>query len=508
MTRKWSFTFTVVFITGALAAIVPAAAQQKDLTYNAITPCYVVNTYKAGGAFAAGETRVYNVVGSGSFASQGGSASGCGIPGFSNGIARVQAVALDVAVSNPAGTGHIWAVAADAVIDPLNTPGFLAFPGPTGTCCVQISNTGPVAVRQSPNGGDIKIKVAAVSANIVVSVVGYYTRFGETILVGPESTPAASGTALLNALTSIADNSASKPYLIKLEPGVYDLGDNRLQMKPFVDIEGSGRGVTIVQGAGNSDGVVNTGVVRGADSAELRNLTLKGLGSGSRPYVIPMYNESASPSVRDVAIVSSGGTVQWGIRNANGNPTVEDVSILVTGSTLAVSYGISNNGPSSPKVRRTEISVTNPRDAVGIYWDGLNVTAELREVRVDATGANNAYGVLQEGFDGLMLTVEDSTINARNASNTYGIRMSGGNLFVSQSKIRGLGPGGYGIYSPGGGLTATVGHSEIVGDLGTVAVFSTQIGATLLDGGPVVAGIDTCAGVYDESYTFYASTCP
>ncbi|HEX5719456.1 MAG TPA: hypothetical protein VF179_25065 [Thermoanaerobaculia bacterium] len=362
-------------------------------------------------------------------------------------------------------------------------------------------------MAQSSGIGDIKINVAVSGAHVYASVVGYYTRFGETIVVGPGATPAASGTALLNAVTSMADNSASKPYLIKLEPGVYDLGDNRLQMKPFVDIEGSGRGVTIVQGAGNLDGVVNTGVIRGTDFAELRNLTLKGIGSASRPFVIPMSIEITSPSIRGVAIISSGGTVHWGIRNQAANPTIEDVSITVTATGSNIAYGISNNGPSSPRIRRTEINVTNSGGpATGILNDVVHSTVELREVRVDVSGTSIARGVEEAGAGPHVLTVEDSTITARTASSTYGILMNNGNLFVSQSKIRGLGSGGRGIYTTNF-ATATIDHSEIAGDIATVTNFIAQIGATLLDGGPVLATA-TCAGVYDENYTFYASTCP
>ncbi len=504
MSRKSKCVFSIV--AGLLFAI-PVAAQQKDLTYNTVTPCFILNTFAAGGQFAANETRIYNVVGSGSLAGQGGSASGCGIPGFSNGIARVQAVAINVVVVNPTGGGHVWAVAADAAITG-STGAFMNFPAaPPGSCCISLSNTGPVAVAQTSSVGDIKIQVAGSGAHLVASVVGYYTRFGETITVGPGATPAASGTALLNALTSIADNSAAKPYLIKLEPGVYDVGDNRLQMKSFVDIEGSGRNVSTIQGAGNPGGEFSTGVVVGASSAELRNLTLKGVGSGSRPFVIPLSNTGSSPTIRNVAIISSGGTNHWGIRNLNASPTVEDVSITVT-ATGNATYGISNNGPSSPKIRRTEINVTNSAGilpTIGIFWDGLGVAVELREVRIDVSGASDAYGVRQSGTSGgIMLTIEDSTINARTASTTYGVYIQGGSLFVSQSKIRGLGPGGTGIFSSFG--SATIDHSEVAGDVATVSAFGpAQIGATLLDGG---SASGTCAGVYDENYTFFASTCP
>lgn len=55
-------------------------------------------------------------------------------------------------------------------------------------------------------------------------------------------------------------------------------------------------------------------------------------------------------------------------------------------------------------------------------------------------------------------------------------------------------------------------HSEITGTLSTVnsaALGDTRIGATRLDGGAVVAAFPTCAGVYDESFTFYTGpACP
>ena len=64
--------------------------------------------------------------------------------------------------------------------------------------------------------------------------------YARTILVSPVGTDIQAGTALLSALDSITDASAAKRYLLKLEPGNYNLVRNRLSMKPFVDIEGSG----------------------------------------------------------------------------------------------------------------------------------------------------------------------------------------------------------------------------------------------------------------------------
>jgi hypothetical protein len=66
-----------------------------------------------------------------------------------------------------------------------------------------------------------------------------YTR---TILVSPAGDDLASGAALRTALANITDASASKRYLIKVEPGTYNVtnGAFSFDLKPFVDIEGSG----------------------------------------------------------------------------------------------------------------------------------------------------------------------------------------------------------------------------------------------------------------------------
>src|SRR5262249_60146361 len=80
-----------------------------DLGYTAVQPCRILDTRNFGGAFAAGgETRSYHAyVTSGTFASQGGSASNCGVP------ANPAVVALNI--STIGGTGFLIAW-------PYNTP--------------------------------------------------------------------------------------------------------------------------------------------------------------------------------------------------------------------------------------------------------------------------------------------------------------------------------------------------------------------------------------------------
>ena len=82
-----------------------------------------------------------------------------------------------------------------------------------------------------------------------------------TIFVGPVEggTTQDNGTALLDALSGIVAD-ASNPHLLKIEPGIYEISST-LEMKTYVDIEGSGRGVTVIKASGVT-------VIRADDNTE------------------------------------------------------------------------------------------------------------------------------------------------------------------------------------------------------------------------------------------------
>ena len=82
------------------------------------------------------------------------------------------------------------------------------------------------------------------------------------------------------------------------------------------------------------------------------------------------------------------------------------------------------------------------------------------------------------------------------------------NVTVSAS-----GANNYGVTNNGSG-TVRINHSVITGSTASVlsnsSTATTYIGNTQLSGGMAskTAGTLTCAGVYDENYTFYFNTCP
>ena len=138
---------------------------------------------------------------------------------------------------------------------------FLGFSVPVSADVLCANPSGGVFLRKSCKANETQYK--PVSQGSVRTVIASPVP-GDSL---------ASGTALLSALAGIADASAANPYLLKIEPGVYDLGTSSLLMKQYVDIEGSGEGVTKITAHGPS--FATSGTVVGASDTELRFLTVE-----------------------------------------------------------------------------------------------------------------------------------------------------------------------------------------------------------------------------------------
>lgn len=490
-----------------LLASVPAAAQnQHEMTFHTVPPCTVVDTRVAGGAFAGGESRNYTVTGSGSLASQGGSSSGCAIPGFSNNIAQVQAVELAVTTTSTAGPGFIIINASDqsplgAVINMTNG--------------IDFTNTAAVAVAQtySATARDIKVVAGVSGTHLILRVVGYYSKPVQTVWVHPVPGDAtASGTALINALASIPSTSPGNPsstkrYVVKLEPGIYDVGTAGLTMRQYVDIEGSGEQATVIQGPGSSNSGV--AVVYGASSAELRDLQVKSTGGSSDTYAIPILLLSVDTRVSHVTATASGVSTAnvYGIRAVVGAPDLSDVTISTSGGANAVGL-LSKNG-AAPKAHRIHITVNGASTGYGIQTTGFSASfAELDNAHVEVIGGGTGYGYNQDGSAPSAVRITDSTFTvASTTTNANGINFFGQELRLTRSTVRASGSAGtsIGIY----GSSVMVDNSEVAGDTASISGSSTiTIGGSKLEGGATL-GTVTCAGVWDESYTFYAGpTCP
>src|SRR5262249_32427162 len=59
----------------------------------------------------------------------------------------------------------------------------------------------------------------------------FQPHYARTVVVSPVGTPAQNGTALLNAMSGITTATATNPWLVHIEPGIYDTGIQALNMK-------------------------------------------------------------------------------------------------------------------------------------------------------------------------------------------------------------------------------------------------------------------------------------
>jgi len=341
------------------------------------------------------------------------------------------------------------------------------------------------------------------------------SQAAQVVNINDDPNPSAAGNALIITLANITDNSASKPYVITMDPGTYDIGDTRLQLKPFIDLQGSGQGNTIIQGNGNvTVGDLNNGVLKGANSMEIRDLRINCVGGAGR-NAIALYNALSSPTLRNVTITSSGGASNWGIRNAGSNPLIEDSTITVSGGSN--SYGIVNSSSTAtrPTIRRTVISASGATNSFGIYNDQAGLPVEVRESKITVSATSQSAGLYFDamGVGAGATTLVNSAVSATGATTNYGISFTGtgsDSLTVDDSQVAASGgTSSYGLSISTSGLT--VRHSSMSGATRSIKTLlnTPKIGLTQLSGAFEPSGLSACAGVYDQSLTFFAGpTCP
>ncbi len=172
------------FQLGARDVAKTLGQQATDLVFVPTSPCRAVETRDIGGAFAANQTRSYDMAGSAvttDFTDQVTGANGatpCAVTALNTGIVESvpKAVLVAISVIGPSNAGFLNAWAAGGV-EPVVATMLFNGGGLASTFAV-------VPVCQSGSaycGDDISLKVAGATAHIAVDVYGYFAR--------PEATP-------------------------------------------------------------------------------------------------------------------------------------------------------------------------------------------------------------------------------------------------------------------------------------------------------------------------------
>lgn len=372
-------------------------------------------------------------------------------------------------------------------------------------------------------------------------------------------------TSVQAALDSITTASAANPYLVLVGPGVFN---ERVVMKPFVDIQGAGEGVTKITQSGSVDPAIGT--VAGADDAELRYLTVE--NSGGSTGVVGVYNINVSPRLVHVTVeVDGSGTLIYGIINeatevTPSAPELTHVTVTVDGTNNAMGIlsqvgantrmravraevGGSGSGAkygvwvasATPVLDDVEVTATSDETAASIF--GLTVqdaaSAVLRDVRVTVSGGGTRYGVFIYLTE---LTLRDLEVSvAGDGSTSYGVFNEDATVVLESCSIDSKGGSGtttgvfyadasgeirdctvkatsgagaqsavHGFDSTGGPFTVDVQHSRLEGAGAAISAppaYTVRVGSSQLDGGASGSASYTCVYAYDGAFAELSSTC-
>lgn len=139
-----------------ISASFQEAGRTSEMSYVPIAPCTLVDTAKAGGAFANGAVRNYDARGDGSLAAQGGNANGCKIPGN----AAVLALAVRAVESITAGSIRVGPGSGSIAVN------YRANQITTGFTNVDLAS--PTQPK------DFKVQNAGGPTHLVLGAVGYF----------------------------------------------------------------------------------------------------------------------------------------------------------------------------------------------------------------------------------------------------------------------------------------------------------------------------------------------
>jgi hypothetical protein len=205
------------------------------------------------------------------------------------------------------------------------------------------------------------------------------------------------------AVASISNPSATNRYLVRIQPGVYDLGRTVIVMKNWVDIEGAGENSTVLTGFGAAAGQFYT-LVATASNSTLRSLTLQGtgtVGAVANPFLhmINNFALSGTPTgasnldrvtlvgigdgVSDISAVAYSGFAD--------DFLIRDVTVRISGSgngTNALTlYGNADGQKPTATVRGLDARIIGGQAATGLNV-GANIRVDLSDSRIQVVDAS------------------------------------------------------------------------------------------------------------------------
>lgn len=357
-----------------------------------------------------------------------------------------------------------------------------------------------------------------------------------TYVVGPVGTPTENGLALLTAFGDIPQpTSAEEAIAVKIEPGIYDLGTGTQALFPWMVIEGADRKVTKITSARCGTNFYEGTLWSTSQTVVLKNLSIENTCADPGGWSIAFSNQGDETTLENVTL-SAIGAAERNIALFNGanadGLAMTHVHIVAVDADL--NQGIENWAPFL-SLFDVDIEATGGDDAIGVVTSGIDSSIRGSWIRAFWATASCKGVVVESDTD--TLTVLDSVIwaDAGTAPVRVGIENLGSAMKLRHVEVQGgveaisfhnwtdahrsahvfdvdaYGETGFrsedhfdhgcSVYINDSRLWTETDAVNNVNDSCSVDIVGSQ-----LAGG--VTGAATCAGVTDDTPTFYASTCP
>ncbi len=308
---------------------------------------------------------------------------------------------------------------------------------------------------------------------------GAGVEYERTIIVSPDpADESKNGLLLRNAIAGITDNSPTRPYLVKIEPAIYDLGSQPLALKPYVDVEGSGELTTTI----SSTAAIPATLVA-ANNSELRFVSVRGTNT------VALYSNGVSPRFTHVTATSSGGSFNYPIEVTGGVPLLTDVTTAGTGGAQAA--GLVNFGGGSNLIAVNSSFTGSGASSVNVGLLAYGGTSTISGSVL--TASDGAFAVALRVYNGSH-SLANVTASASGATETYGVysgyKFNAPTVTVNQSRVSGATNSVFAFGGGAAGGAAKVGASQLTGP--TAALNPSVV---------------TCAASYNGNFAQLSPTC-
>lgn len=225
---------------------------------------------------------------------------------------------------------------------------------------------------------------------LATALDGKANRYANVIVVAKSG---GDFTSPLDAVNSITDASSTNPYLVKIMPGVYEIPPaSFINVPAYVDIEGSGPGVTKITGVTVGSPLGTLRYMRGP--AQLRDITVEQYanipvcdGGSYMTVAVQVVGPAGAPTLVNTRVVAFGGNSMTALLSEFGGSAVlrdTDVEALAPGCN-GNATALSATGGGS--ILASGGQIRSDGWAVNV---GSATVAEFRDVKVVASPTTNA----------------------------------------------------------------------------------------------------------------------